>query len=138
MYWPVSRDDTTVDTITADWYRRTSRLVRDPVHGVVRQRDVAGVDDFFRRPPVGPARCGRRSTAGGRDHRASAQGRVRRWALACEAFQLRTLQGMSIREIAERLDVGHTTVGKWLFGVPRMGGGYSPLGKWRFDRTAQD
>ncbi len=88
---------------------------------VILTPEPLGVDAVFHRPPLGPARCGKRSTAGGRGHRKSASdaARARRFALCWQAYQLR-LQGLSVRVIAARLGVGKTVCGGWLRGVPAL------------------
>jgi hypothetical protein len=74
--------------------------------------------DFFDRPPIGPALLGRRSAASGRGHRKThtATARAARFALCWKAYTMRQ-RGMTIRDIADSLGVGRTTIGRWLRGV---------------------
>jgi DNA-directed RNA polymerase specialized sigma24 family protein len=65
---------------------------------------------------------GSRSTAGGRGHRASQskEAKQKRRELAWKAYYARTMDGRSIRDIAEELGVSKSNVGRWLEGVPRV------------------
>ena len=82
---------------------------------------AGGVNVFIRRVQYPPDK-GSRSTQGGRGHRKSqskAAKEARRQA-AWKAWDMRVLDGRSIRDIAVELGVAKTTVGEWLKGVPRV------------------
>jgi hypothetical protein len=116
-----------------EWALKTSRILVE-YSGSGQKHPAPAVlvrDDFWRRPPIGPPLAGKRATAGGRGHRRSAspeaQGERRR--LAMQAYRLRTEGGMTIRQIAARLGVGKTTVGRLLYGV--LPNDWNPMGDKR-------
>lgn len=103
-----------------EWALKTGRIVSEYATGEKYPAPAVLVrPDFWRRPPIGPPLAGRAATAGGRGHRrvASGEEQGRRRRLAMEAFRLRTEGGWTIRQIANHLGVGKTTVGRWLYGV---------------------
>jgi hypothetical protein len=102
--------------VSGRWLRQTHRLIRDDWMPHERPALVLR-PSFFDRPPVGPPLAGRLATAAGRGHRTSqsAEARQGRTLLALEAYRLRAL-GWSIRQIAGHLNIGKTTIGKWLYG----------------------
>jgi hypothetical protein len=107
-----------------DWQRRTWHVDERGAWGrpTVLRQPAGGVYGPLSRPPLGPPLAGKRATCGGRGNRRcqTDEAKAARVALAWRAYNLRVGGGLSIRDIAETLGVGKTTVGKWLYGCPAL------------------
>lgn len=112
-------------TLTADYVRRIGRPIRDGSGRITGYQMPGGLYGVFEHPPLGRALAGRRATAGGRGHRASAseQAHAERVALCHRAWLLRIRDGLTIREIAAVVGRSPAVVHRWLYAVPACGGG---------------
>jgi hypothetical protein len=122
----------------------TARIARPTYdqHGHItgHQPPASGIYAALTRPPLGPPLAGRRATAGGRGNRRSQtdEAKSARFALAWQAWHMRVIEGASLREIAAAVGRSPSTVGRWLWGVPAVGGATSARLAADVERLAAD
>ncbi len=110
----------------SDYWRHMAHHVRDEQGDLIRyQMPIGGVDlaAMLDRPPFRKL-AGRRAMAAGRGRRDSQRpdAVLARQQLALLAWQMRVTQGLTIREIAGQLGRSPSLVGRWLRGIPAVGG----------------
>src|SRR5262245_22222516 len=116
-----------VKPYSADYLQHTAHVLRDRrgnVTGWRMPQGGAGVEALFDRPPFRRL-AGKYATLSGRGRRASQseEATAVREQLILRAWELRVTQGLTIREIAERVGRSPSLVGRWLRGIPAVGGG---------------
>lgn len=117
-----------VDNMTppSDYWAHTAHRLRDSrgrVVGYRMPRGGAGIDALYDRPPF-KRLAGKRAVLAGRGRRASQSPEAiqARAELQLVAWRLRVTQGLTIRRIAAEVGRSPSLVGRWLRGIPPVGG----------------
>lgn len=125
-----------------DYWAHTAHRIRDAsgrVVGYRMPRAGAGLDALLDRPPFRRL-AGKRAVLAGRGRRASQSPAAiqARAELIIRAWELRVTHGLTIRAIALEVGRSPSLVGRWLIGIPRMGGGSLDVLARRTGRVAEN